>query len=86
MYLHFCIFRLIHQSLLEKLKASGINEYILSWLFSYLQGRGQSVVSDGKTSSVLSGVPQGSVLGPLLVLIYIYNSASEHNERKPQYL
>ena len=47
-----------HRSLLEKLKASGINGHILSWLFSYLLGREQSVVLDGKTSStipVLSG-------------------------------
>ena len=69
-----------HRLLLEKLKACGIDEHILSWLFSYLCGRVQSVVLDGKTSTatpVLSGVPQGSVLGPLLFLIYFNDSASE---------
>ena len=61
-----------HHLLLEKLQTSGINEYILRWLFSYLHGRVQSVVLDGKTSTaipVLSGVPQGLVLGSLLFLI-----------------
>ena len=69
-----------HRSLLEKLKASGINGHILSWLFSYLLGREQSVVLDGKTSStipVLSGVPQGSILDLLLFFIYINDSATE---------
>ena len=64
----------------KKLKACGIDEHILSWLFSYLCGRVQSVVSDGKTSTaitVISGVPQGSVLGPLLFLIHFNESASK---------
>ena len=69
-----------HRSLLEKLKACGIDEHILSWLFSYLCGRVQSVVLDVKTSTstpVISGVPRGSVLGPLFFLIYFNESASE---------
>ena len=59
---------------------SGINGHILNWLFSYLLGREQAVVLDGKTSSttpVLSGVPQGSILCLLLFLIYINDSATE---------
>ena len=66
-----------HWLLLEKLL---YYEHILSWLFSYLCGRVQTVVLDGKTSMatpVISGVPQGSVHGSLLFLIYFNDSVSE---------
>ncbi|WP_133434224.1 RNA-directed DNA polymerase, partial [Aeromicrobium phragmitis] len=63
-----------HQRLLLKLKAHGIGEGIINWIEKWLNDRRQRVVVDGEPSnwkSVLSGVPQGSVLGPLLFLVYI---------------
>ena len=63
-----------HRSLLRKLEHYGLDTQLIGWVNSFLIGRSQCVVVDGERSefvSVDSGVPQGTVLGPLLFLLHI---------------
>ena len=62
-----------HKALVFKLQNLGIGGWVLGLLIDFLSDRKQRVVVDGafsETRAVLSGVPQGSVLGPLLFLVY----------------
>ena len=63
-----------HSILLRKLQLFGISERSLGWFLSYLDNRQQKCYIDGKLSdscTIKCGVPQGSILGPLLFLVYI---------------
>jgi len=63
-----------HALLIKKLSKYGIHPKIISWIESFLKDRTQQVVVEGQLSFaalILSGVPQGTVLGPILFLIFI---------------
>lgn len=75
-----------HRGLLHKAKQYGIRGHLIDWLHSYLSDRKIRVVLSGQASSVYpisSGVPQGSILGPTLFLLYT-NDAEDHLPEEAQ--
>lgn len=76
--------RVWHRGLLSKLSSLGISDSLLGWFKSYLSDRKQRVVytnTSSKWSTINAGVPQGSILGPLLFLTYINDIVNHINSK-----
>ena len=60
-----------HRRLLHKLQMYGIGENYIQWIGSFLLNRKQKVSVNGESSEWKSGIPRGSVLSPVLFVLYI---------------
>jgi hypothetical protein len=76
--------RVYHDGLIFKLKQLGIEGKLLEWLKSYITSRKQKVVLNGQSSGIKTinaGVPQGSILAPLLFLVFVNDITRNINSK-----